>query len=133
VRAIQQGAVSFLQKPADEQELWESIQQALKLDRERRAAMAEVVNMQKKLALLTGKEYAVLELMAQEKSTRAIARELDVSVRTVEFRRARILDKLDLKSPMQLFHFAIRAINTAGGNGNNGHGKLSMAKPEMPR
>lgn len=125
VRAIQQGAVNFLQKPAEEQELWETIQQALKLDRERRTALAESANLKRKLALLTQKEYAVLELMGQEKSTRTIARELDVSVRTVEFRRARILEKLNLKSPMQLLSFAIRVFGHAPANGNgNGHTRL---------
>ena len=115
VRAIQQGAVNFLQKPAEEQELWDTIQQALRIDRERRTAVAEVQDLQKQLELLTEKEIEVLELLAQEKSTRTIARELQVSVRTVEFRRARMLDKLNLKSPLQLFHFALRALDRPAG------------------
>jgi two-component system response regulator FixJ len=143
VRAIQQGAVNFLQKPAEEQELWDTIQQALKIDRERRTVVAEVASLQTQLGLLTHKEYEVLQLLAQEQSTRTIARELDVSVRTVEFRRARMLEKLGLQTPMQLFHFAIRAFNHAAGaghgsNGNasgssngNGNGKLTMAKLEI--
>ena len=128
VRAIQQGAVNFLQKPADEQELWDSIQQALKIDRERRAAVAEADSLQKRLETLTEKEYEVLELIAQEKSTRTIARELEVSVRTVEFRRARMLEKLGLTSPMQLLHFAVRALNGCRGNGHGnaaGHGSTT--------
>ncbi|MHB8866410.1 MAG: response regulator transcription factor [Pirellulaceae bacterium] len=133
VRAIQQGAVNFLQKPAEEQELWDTIQQALQIDRERRAAVAEVVNLQSLVAVLTHKEYEVLELLAQEKSTRAIARELQVSVRTVEFRRARMMNKLHIKSPMQLFHFALRALDHHRGNGNGsgqGNGKHRPGKVE---
>jgi two-component system response regulator TtrR len=130
VRAIQQGAINFLQKPADEQELWDSIQQALQLDRERRAAVAEVQDLRKQLELLTEKEHEVLELLAQEKSTRVIAVELAISVRTVEFRRARMMEKLNLRSPMQLFRFAIRALDgcalVAGDRvSHEAHGQLS--------
>ena len=114
VRAIQQGAVNFLQKPAEEQELWDSIQRALQIDRERRATVAEIESLRRQLELLTAKELEVLEMMAEEKGTRTIARELDVSVRTVEFRRSRMLEKLQLKSPVQLFHFAIRAHESIG-------------------
>lgn len=108
VRAIQGGAVNFLQKPADEQELWDSIQQALQIDRQRRVKAAKAESCRQKLALLSDKELEVLQLMAQDKSTQAIARELQISVRTVEFRRARMLNKLHFKSPLQMSHFAIR-------------------------
>lgn len=111
VRAIKGGAVNYLQKPAEEQELWETIQQALHLDRERRAKTAELEDFQQKLDMLTSKEIQVLQLLAQDKSTRAIARTLKISVRTVEFRRARMLKKLQFKTPMQLSHFAIRAFD----------------------
>ena len=53
VRAIQQGAVNFLQKPAEEQELWDTIQQALQLDRERRGRGRGCQDLQKQLELLT--------------------------------------------------------------------------------
>lgn len=127
VRAIKQGAVNFLQKPGDEQELWDSIQQALKIDREHRAVAAAQTSLQAQLGLLTRKEHEVLQLLAEEKSTRVIARELQVSLRTVEFRRARMLEKLNLSTPMQLFHFAIRALNRPGGHGN-GNGRPAMVK-----
>lgn len=132
-RAIQQGAVNFLQKPAEEQELWDTIQRALQIDRERRAAVAEVENLRGQLALLTEKELDVLMLMAREKGTRSIARELDVSVRTVEFRRCRMLQKLQLTTPVQLLHFAIRATqqyqpdSDAQGNGQ-GSGKSLLSR-----
>lgn len=118
VRAIQQGAVNFLVKPADEQELWDTILQALHIDRGRRIESAERESLRNMLGQLTHKEYEVLELLAQEKSPRTIARELDVSIRTVEFRRARILEKLHLESPLQLIHFAVRALQRSNSNAN---------------
>ena len=111
VRAIQQGAVNFLVKPADEQELWDAIQKALQLDRELRVAIDDRAKFQTLLEKLTHKEHEVLEILAQGKSTRAIARELNVSIRTVEFRRARMLEKLGFQSQMQLLRFAFRAMN----------------------
>jgi FixJ family two-component response regulator len=128
VRAIQQGAVNFLVKPADEQELWDTILQALQIDRGRRTQLAERESIQTQLGQLSQKEYDVLVLLAQEKSTRTIARELQVSLRTVEFRRAKMLEKLDLKSPLQLFHFALRALNGSATNGN-GHSKSKSPHP----
>ena len=121
VRAIQQGAVNFLVKPADEQELWDTILQALQLDRGRRAESEERANTQAMLGQLTHKEYEVLELLAQEKSTRTIARALGVSIRTVEFRRAKMLEKLAFKTPLQLFHFAIRAVKRTNGDSTGSH------------
>ena len=115
VRAIQSGAVNFLQKPADEQDLWDAIQHALQIDRERRRAQAaEAGRFQQKLEQLTEKEIEVLELLSTDKSTRAIARELQISVRTVEFRRARMLKRLGFTTPLQLSHFAIRAFDNKG-------------------
>ena len=74
-------------------------------------AVAEVQDLQKQLELLTEKEHEVLELLAQEKSTRAIAVEL---ARLGPHRRVpprRMMEKLNLSSPMQLFRFAIRALD----------------------
>ncbi len=134
VRAMQQGAVNFLQKPADEQELWDSIQRALRVDRERRSELAEIEGLEKQLGLLSSKELEVLELIAQHKTTRSIADELNLSVRTVEFRRARMLEKLDLKTPIELFHFAFRLVNRFGHDGNSrndGRGNSVVAKSGM--
>lgn len=111
VQAIQCGAVNFLEKPAGQEQLWENIQRALHLDRKRRAEEAEHAAFQEKLEVLTDKEIDVLKLIAQDQPTRSIARELDVAVRTVEFRRARMLKKLEFKTLMELAHFAIRAFD----------------------
>jgi FixJ family two-component response regulator len=114
VKAIQQGAVNFLEKPAVEQELWDSVQLALRLDRQRRAAAAELEDLHQRLSLLTGKEREVLDLIARHKTTSEMATELGVSVRTIEFRRARMLEKLNLSTPLQLAHFAVLAAHQCG-------------------
>jgi FixJ family two-component response regulator len=114
VKAIQQGAVNFLEKPAVEQELWDSVQLALHIDRQRRAATAELDNLHRQLSLLSGKEREVLDLIARHKTTSEMASELGVAVRTIEFRRARMLEKLNLSTPLQLAHFAVLAAHQCG-------------------
>lgn len=131
VRAIQQGAVNFLQKPAEEQELWDTIQRALQIDRERRATVAEIESLRRQLELLTAKELEVLAMMGEEKGTRTIARELEVSVRTIEFRRSRMLEKLQLTSPVQLVHFAIRAYELGGDVGDDNGRAVRRRTPAL--
>jgi FixJ family two-component response regulator len=111
VRAMQNGAVHFLQKPAEEQDLWEAIQRAIQMDRGHRVAIAHAARTRQRLESLSDRELEVLELIAQQKTVRRIAHELGVSLRTIESRRVRILKKLQLATPMQLYHFAIRVLN----------------------
>lgn len=137
VKAIQQGAVNFLEKPAEEQELWDSIQAALRIDRQRRAAAAELETLRQQLSLLSGKEREVLDLIARHKTTGEMASELGVSVRTIEFRRARMLEKLNLTTPLQLARFAVLAAHQCGCRGhyadNNGtEGVQRWASPRVP-
>jgi DNA-binding NarL/FixJ family response regulator len=57
---------------------------------------------------LTGREREVLQLIAEGSSTRDIAQMLDLSVKTAETHRARIMDKLDIHSTAELTQYAIR-------------------------
>jgi FixJ family two-component response regulator len=106
VRAMRNGAVHFLEKPFREHELWDTIQLALAVARQRRAALRQRELRERRLAVLTDKERSVLERMAHGRSNLAIARELDVCVRTVELRRRQLMKKLGLKSVVELVRFA---------------------------
>ncbi len=107
VRAMKAGAVSFLEKPFREHELWDAIQEAVALDRQQRAERAKHRALDHYIGVLTFKEHLVLELLSEGKSNRTIARELGISVRTVENRRAKLMKKLGIKSPTELLHLAI--------------------------
>jgi len=111
VRTMQDGAVDFLEKQVSDQQLWESIQRALEIDRKRREALAAKHHVQQRLESLTRKEREVLELLADNHGTREIAEALGVSVRTIELRRSRIFKKLHIKSAAELIHFAIQAFD----------------------
>jgi FixJ family two-component response regulator len=111
VRAIQSGAVHFLEKPPSDQELWEAIQEAIRVDQQRRAAKRKREHLKSQLARLSREEREVLQMLPRFKSAREIAGELGVAVRTVELRRARIMRKLELATPVELLCFAISAAN----------------------
>lgn len=102
VEAMQQGAVDFIQKPYREQELLDKIQQAMEMDAEHRQQLQEQHKIQERIDALTPRESEVMELMVEGKANKAIAFDLDISQRTVEIHRARVMDKMDAKSLAQL-------------------------------
>ena len=102
VEAMQQGAVDFIQKPYREQELLDNIQQAMEMDAEHRQQLQEQHKIQERIDALTPREAEVMELMVEGKANKAIAFDLDISQRTVEIHRARVMDKMDAKSLAQL-------------------------------
>ncbi len=118
VRAMRAGAFHFLEKPLHEQEMWDTIQDAVALDRRRRELHRERQEIQRRLATLTAKEEQVLRRIGEAKSNRAIARELDLSIRTIEVRRNALMRKLGFETPDQLVRFAVHAFHRdVDGNG----------------
>ncbi|MCR4413432.1 MAG: response regulator [Thermoguttaceae bacterium] len=111
VRAMRAGAFHFLEKPFHEQELWDAIQDAIALDRQRRQAMDYEEEVRRRLMSLTIKEEQVLRMIAQGKTNRAIAKELDLSIRTIEVRRNSLMRKLGIEAPDELIRFAVSACN----------------------
>lgn len=106
VDAMQGGAVNFLEKPFHEQELWESIRKALEVDAENRRRRAQHDEAAQRLARLTPGEREVLDLILQGKYNKEIAAELNLSVRTVEDRRARLMKKMGARSVAELVQAA---------------------------
>ena len=102
VEAMQAGAFDFLQKPFRDQDLIDRIQRALEKDRNTRAALAEYSVIRERLESLTPREREVLALVNSGKSNKVIASELDLSQRTVEIHRARVMEKMEASSIAQL-------------------------------
>ena len=98
VEAMQKGAVDFIQKPFRDQELLDRIGEALKTDQERRSAQKQKAAVQDRIDKLTNREREVLDLVVTGKPNKIIAYELDVSQRTVEIHRARVMEKMQAKS-----------------------------------
>lgn len=102
VRAVQAGAVDFLEKPFSDQDLLDRIEQALARDRDLRSQAEESADVAARLATLTPRELEVLQLLMEGAVNKIIARQLDVSVRTVEIHRARVLHKMGVDNVSQL-------------------------------
>lgn len=102
VRAVRAGALDFLEKPFSDQALLDCVQRALDRDAELRAERHAQAEVRACLERLTPREREVLEHLVQGKVNKIIARELDLSTRTVEIHRARVLHKMGAANVSQL-------------------------------
>jgi FixJ family two-component response regulator len=109
VRAMRNGAITVLQKPASKQELWDAVTEALGRDREIRRIDISHQKRKRRLARLTAREKEVLDLMVAGRPNKAIARRLDISLRTVESRRQKIFEKTMSESLADLMRLVILA------------------------
>lgn len=102
VRAVNAGALDFLEKPFDDEALLERVEQALEQDREQAAHAQAVAQIERRLDNLTPREREVMEHMLQGKLNKIIAADLGMSVRTVEVHRARVLEKLGVRNSSEM-------------------------------
>jgi RNA polymerase sigma factor (sigma-70 family) len=102
VQALRNGAVDFIQKPYREQALLDSINAALALDIDARRSSGAADDMEQRLSSLTDREREVLGQILSGLTSKQIARELNVSPRTVEAHRKNLLRKLDTASVKEL-------------------------------
>lgn len=109
VRAMQMGAVSFLEKPYSDNDLLDQIWQAIAADREIRQARTEVDSVNERLATLTQRERQVMDLVSDGLSNREIAGTLNVSIKTVDAHRARIMKKMRARGLPDLMRMRILA------------------------
>jgi FixJ family two-component response regulator len=107
VDAMQKGAVDFIQKPFRDQELLDRIRQALLTDKERREERDHHAEVENRLGKLTNREREVFDLVVTGKPNKVIAYELDVSQRTVEIHRARVMEKMEARSLADLVRMHI--------------------------
>lgn len=111
-RAFKRGALDFLEKPCHPRQLAAAIGQAMDLDARRRQKDAQQAEAVALLGQLTSEERAVMEGIVAGNPCRIIASQLDVSLRTVQFRKASLLKKLEVESTAELISI-VRAIEPA--------------------
>jgi RNA polymerase sigma factor (sigma-70 family) len=109
IRALQGGAAEFFQKTLSELELREAIQRAIARDAQQRLEYAQRADVAARLAALTPAERQVLDLLLAGAPNKNIATALDISQRTVEDRRARLMQKLKVDSLPALVRLATDA------------------------
>ena len=98
VRAVQTGAVTVLEKPYDDEELWEAIRKALREDDVRRKEQQEHDDLRSRFGKLTDHEREVLDLIVSGLTNRQIADQMQVSTRTIEARRHNVFQKTEAAS-----------------------------------
>ncbi len=102
VDAVKRGAFDFCEKPFSDNALVDRIEQALASSAKVVAARQELQGISLRQSELTERERDVLRLVVQGLPNKLIADQLDISVRTVEVHRARVFDKMGVKSAVEL-------------------------------
>ena len=107
VRALKAGACDFIEKPYKDQDILDAVRNALNLDLDQRKRRSISCEIKQRVASLTPRELEIMELVVNGKPTRLIASDLQISPKTVESHRARIMRKMQAGSIAQLVRDAI--------------------------
>lgn len=109
VRAFKAGALDFIEKPYNEQLLLDSVQQALSTFDTNRPGSQNHEELKARLASLTPRERDVFLPLAQGYSTKEIAEQLGVSVKTIDLYRSRVMKRMQAENLPDLVGMAIAA------------------------
>jgi two-component system response regulator DctR len=102
VQSLKKGAFDFIEKPCNDNELVDRVIAALQLDHEQRRHAASTASIETRLRSLTNREREVMDRILAGQYNKVIAAELNIAMRTVEVHRARIFEKMDVKSAVEL-------------------------------
>ena len=100
--AVKRGAFDFCEKPVSDNALVDRIEQAIARSAEQLALKERAASVSRRLAELTERERAVMDLVVEGLPNKLVADRLDISVRTVEVHRSRVFDKMEVKSAVEL-------------------------------
>ncbi|MEM0955352.1 MAG: response regulator [Pseudomonadota bacterium] len=102
VDVVKAGAVDFIEKPVQAESVRQSVKRAVGIDIERRYRQLVKSQIQSRLEALTPRELEIMRWVAQGQSSKQIAHILDISTRTVEVHRGRIMTKMNAANVVQL-------------------------------
>ncbi len=108
VEAMRLGALDFVRKPFNEQDLIDRINEALEFDEKRNDEVISELNLKNKFESLSKRELDVLERVTSGVMNKVIAAELGISERTVEVHRSHVMDKLGVKTLAELVRVKVK-------------------------
>jgi FixJ family two-component response regulator len=106
VKALKAGAVDFIEKPFNDEVLLSCIREAIAKDAQSRALDIEKAKILRRYEQLTRREKEVMGFVISGHSNKEIAKELDISHRTIDVHRSRIMDKMEANSLPELVNMA---------------------------
>jgi len=109
VRAMREGAIDFLTKPVSDEDLLAAIGRAVKQDAESRQISANLALIQAKIATLTPRERQVLTHVIAGRLNKQIAGDLGTAEKTIKVHRARMMEKLSVRTVADLVRMAQKA------------------------
>jgi RNA polymerase sigma factor (sigma-70 family) len=109
VQAVKEGAIDFIEKPFDYRRVLSLVEDCLKRDGEARGMQERRRLHRERLAQLTQREREVLDLIVAGRMNREIAETLDISIKTVEAHRAKVMEKLEVSSVAELVQATLAA------------------------
>lgn len=104
VRALKQGAMNFLEKPVDRSELLAEVEKAIQLNTRVDNERAEILAIEQHINSLTPREREVFDLVVKGYLNKQIAAQLEVCEKTIKVHRARVMEKMKVKSLAELVH-----------------------------
>lgn len=107
VRALQSGAVEFVEKPFNDQTLLDKIQQAIDEHAEERAATADRQIVRTRVGTLTPREREVMDLVVDGNANKQIASTLGLSEKTIEVHRSRVMRKMKAANAADLIRMVL--------------------------
>ncbi|MFO7529646.1 MAG: response regulator FixJ [Marinobacter sp.] len=107
VDAMKEGAVDFIQKPYREEALLEKIEAALEQDLEQRKTLDQKQEIIRRIKSLTPREHEIMDRMIAGQANKVIAIELEISQRTVEIHRSRVMHKMGTHSLAHLVRMVL--------------------------
>lgn len=120
VRAMRNGAVTLLEKPCRDDELWEAIRDGLAAARQAGARDELRDELRRRLERLSARERAVLDCMSAGDANKIIAKKLGVSVRSVEMYRHGVFQKMGASSLAELVRMTVIASDELASAGSDG-------------
>jgi FixJ family two-component response regulator len=109
VRAMKAGAIDFLTKPVDETDLLAAIERAAKRDAEARQSHTEVESIQARVKTLTPRELEVLTHVVAGRLNKQTAGDLGIAEKTIKVHRARVMQKMGVRTLVDLVRLAEKA------------------------